>query len=136
MCTLPYALIHPHQPYYLKPQKENYQDHAAKLVPKTHHAIARVIHNSCYYSHRKPKHSNLHHDKMQHLMIENVLGRLYPKSKTKSFFYLESVQEGTFLCNFSFTCIVTNLSSTITSFVRKSAPIVALYCPLNFLLTY
>lgn len=86
--TLPYALIHPHQPYYLKPQKESYQDHAAKLVPKTHHAIARVIHNSYYYSHRKLKHSNLHHDKMQHLMIENVLGLLYPKSNKDYLFLL------------------------------------------------
>ena len=34
------------------------------------------------------------------------------------------------------TCIVTNLSSTNTSFVRKSAPIVALYDALNFLLTW
>lgn len=34
------------------------------------------------------------------------------------------------------TCIVTNLSSTMTSFVRKSAPMVALYWPLNLLLTY
>lgn len=34
------------------------------------------------------------------------------------------------------TCIVTSLSSTITSFVRKSAPIVALYWLLNFLFTY
>ena len=31
---------------------------------------------------------------------------------------------------------MTSLSSTITSFVRKSAPIVALYCDVNFLLTY
>lgn len=35
-----------------------------------------------------------------------------------------------------FTCIVTNLSSTITSLVRKSAPMVALYWLLNFLFTY
>ncbi len=34
------------------------------------------------------------------------------------------------------TCIVTNRSSTITSLVRKSAPIVALYWLLNFLFTY
>lgn len=34
------------------------------------------------------------------------------------------------------TCIVTSLSSTMTSFVRKSAPIVALYWLLNFLFTY
>ena len=34
------------------------------------------------------------------------------------------------------TCIVTSRSSTITSLVRKSAPIVALYCDVNFLLTY
>lgn len=34
------------------------------------------------------------------------------------------------------TCIVTSRSSTITSFVRKSAPIVALYWLLNFLFTY
>ncbi len=34
------------------------------------------------------------------------------------------------------TCIVTSLSSTITSLVRKSAPMVALYCDVNFLLTY
>ena len=34
------------------------------------------------------------------------------------------------------TCIVTNRSSTRTSLVRKSAPIVALYEALNFLLTY
>ena len=34
------------------------------------------------------------------------------------------------------TCIVTSLSSTMTSFVRKSAPMVALYWLLNFLFTY
>ena len=34
------------------------------------------------------------------------------------------------------TCMVTRRSSTMTSFVRKSAPIVALYWLLNFLLTY
>lgn len=34
------------------------------------------------------------------------------------------------------TCIVTRRSSTMTSFVRKSAPIVALYWLLNFLFTY
>lgn len=34
------------------------------------------------------------------------------------------------------TCIVTSLSSTMTSLVRKSAPMVALYCDVNFLLTY
>jgi hypothetical protein len=34
------------------------------------------------------------------------------------------------------TCIVTNLSSTITSLVKKSAPMVALYWLLNFLFTY
>lgn len=39
-------------------------------------------------------------------------------------------------CNFFVTCIVTSLSSTMTSFVRKSAPIVALYWLLNFLFTY
>lgn len=33
------------------------------------------------------------------------------------------------------TCIVTSLSSTMTSFVRKSAPIVALYWLLNRLFT-
>ena len=33
-------------------------------------------------------------------------------------------------------CKVTSLSSTITSFVRKSAPMVALYWLLNFLFTY
>ena len=37
---------------------------------------------------------------------------------------------------FPLTCIVTSLSSTMTSLVRKSAPIVALYCDVNFLLTY
>lgn len=37
---------------------------------------------------------------------------------------------------FLLTCIVTSLSSTMTSFVRKSAPIVALYWLLNFLFTY
>lgn len=31
---------------------------------------------------------------------------------------------------------MTSLSSTMTSFVKKSAPIVALYWLLNFLLTY
>jgi hypothetical protein len=36
----------------------------------------------------------------------------------------------------SHTCIVTSLSSTCTSLVKKSAPIVALYWLLNFLLTY
>ena len=34
------------------------------------------------------------------------------------------------------TCRVTSLSSIMTSFVRKSAPMVALYCALNFLFTY
>lgn len=34
------------------------------------------------------------------------------------------------------TCIVTDFSSTFTSFVMKSAPIVALYRLLNFLFTY
>ena len=34
------------------------------------------------------------------------------------------------------TCIVTSLSSIITSFVRKSAPMVALYCVLKRLFTY
>lgn len=34
------------------------------------------------------------------------------------------------------TCMVTSLSSTTTSLVRKSAPIVALYWLLNRLLTY
>jgi len=34
------------------------------------------------------------------------------------------------------TCIVTIRSSTITSLVRKSAPMVALYWLVNFLLTY
>ena len=34
------------------------------------------------------------------------------------------------------TCIVTSLSSTMTSLVRKSAPMVALYCDVNFLFTY
>lgn len=34
------------------------------------------------------------------------------------------------------TCKVTSLSPMSTSLVRKSAPIVALYCWLNFLLTY
>lgn len=36
----------------------------------------------------------------------------------------------------SLTCNVTSLSSMRTSFVTKSAPIVALYCWLNFLWTY
>lgn len=39
------------------------------------------------------------------------------------------------LCD-GLTCIVTIRSSTITSLVRKSAPIVALYWLVNFLLTY
>ena len=34
------------------------------------------------------------------------------------------------------TCMVTSLSSTCTSLVRKSAPIVALYWLENFLFTY
>jgi len=33
------------------------------------------------------------------------------------------------------TCNVTSLSSTMISLVKKSAPIVALYCELNFWLT-
>ena len=32
--------------------------------------------------------------------------------------------------------MVTSRSSTITSLVRKSAPMVALYCDVNFLFTY
>lgn len=38
--------------------------------------------------------------------------------------------------NNSLTCMVTIRSSTITSLVRKSAPMVALYWLVNFLLTY
>eukprot|EP00960_Hanusia_phi_P053427 762066-Hanusia_phi.AAC.2 len=34
------------------------------------------------------------------------------------------------------TCMVTSLSSTLTSLVKKSAPMVALYWLLNFLFTY
>ena len=40
------------------------------------------------------------------------------------------------VCVCVYTCMVTSRSSTITSLVRKSAPIVALYCDVNFLLTY
>lgn len=39
-------------------------------------------------------------------------------------------------CPVLFTCMVTRRSSTRTSLVKKSAPMVALYWLLNFLLTY
>lgn len=78
-----------------------------KLGPRIHHAIdlsrcqflcACVcilnrnkyleIQNFCCYSHRMQVHSNLLLDRMQHLVIENVLDLLYPKSICSLLTYL------------------------------------------------
>jgi hypothetical protein len=125
---LPFALTRLHRFCYPILQKGNYQDRVVTLVPRIHHAIARATRNSCYYLHHTQVHSSRRHGKMRHLMIGIFLDLLYPKSIFLSVLCVKSVGKH--------TCIVTNLSSTITSFVKKSAPIVALYCPLNLLLTY
>lgn len=88
-------------------------------------------------SHQIPGHSSQRHDRTPHPMIESAPGPRYPKSVTKqwqgkkcmSFYAMQMV----FLW---FTYIVTTRSSTTTSFVKKSAPIVALYWLENRLLTY
>src|SRR3989338_6457025 len=70
-------------------------------------------------------HMNQLHDKTQLLMIGNVLDLLW---LIKIFcFSVPAVSQ---------ICMVTRRSSTITSFVKKSAPMVALYWLLNFLFTY
>jgi len=62
----------------------------------------------------------------QHMMTTTIT--------TPSCFSLKKAHQ---LCEtVALTCKVTSLSSMRTSFVTKSAPIVALYCWLNFLWTY
>lgn len=82
--------------------------------------------------HRKLEHSNLHHDRMQLLDFGSALVPLYPKAGLdgvvtdrryrtlyQSLCWTRPTRGG----ECTLTCIVTNLSSTITSLVRKSAPI-------------
>jgi hypothetical protein len=91
-------------------------------------------------SHHRPTHNNQHLDKMQLQGIGIALDLQCPKSKdtTKRIVHCElkcgvraKVGRCVYVCerelHLKNTCIVTNLSSTITSFVKKSAPIVALY---------
>lgn len=73
--------------------------------------------------------------------LETLLSRCIPDLSEKDFFFLSSGE--IFFFEFFFkktgkklTCMVTRRSSTMTSFVRKSAPMVALYWLENFLLTY
>lgn len=89
----------------------------------------QVIQNFCCCSHHKSRHNNPRLGKTPHPMIGNALDLPYPKSMPRDQCY---VVERTRI----HTCIVTRRSSTSTSLVRKSAPIVALYWLENFLFTY
>lgn len=117
---------------------------------------------SCVYLHHTPAHSNLHLYRMQPQDYGTFLALPYPKSakilcfifhrinqklkKVLKNWYLSGVLRHKSSVNSKrvklwshfkvLTCNVTSLSSTWISFVTKSAPIVALYCRLNFLYTY
>ena len=123
---------------------ENFLDHEVPLAKKkfdSNFVLSETFHinlqlkirlsnypgiwTSWVKSHRRPTRSNRLHDRMQHLNLENVPDQQYPRSRqeknrTKS----SNKSIGNVIV---FTCIVTRRSSIWTSFVRKSAPIVALY---------
>lgn len=98
------------------------------------------------YSHRKPAHSSPLLGRKQHQGFESAPDLQCPISAHKNRNGMQELNK----CGQRYTakiqtekktalvltCMVTSLSSTITSLVRKSAPIVALYWFENFLLTY
>ena len=112
----------------------------------THHANCPVSWRCWELWHQKQEHSSQLLCKTQLLNSGTAPGQLYPKSIKELIgnkYQLWSTKQR--FCVWEMlgqetephpTCIVTNLSSTITSFVRKSAPMVALYWLLNFLFTY
>lgn len=89
-------------------------------------------------SYRTPGRSSLHRDKKLHRATGSAPGQLCPKSLFGweiVFVYL-CLLSGNVQQKLCLTCIVTTRSSTTTSFVKKSAPIVALYWLENRLFTY
>lgn len=79
-------------------------------------------------------HNNLLLYRKQHLESKIYLILLYPKSKCFFIFISECILKSNKEVIIAYK--LTFLSSTITSLVIKSAPTVALYCYVNFCLTY
>lgn len=110
---------------------------ANPLVSKTHPSSCPGHRSSWRCSHHIQGRSSQHRDKKPHRGTENALVLQCPRSAT-------STKPG-FTCADSIfsppnlnkpTCIVTVLSSISISFVKKSAPMVALYSLVNFFCTY
>ena len=98
----------------------NYQDLWEMPESRTHLANYQGYRNSLSCWHHTLTHSSRRLDRMPHQAIEISLVQQYPRAILISVI-THFVPKYMFL-----TCIVTNRSSTSTSFVRKSAPIVAL----------
>ena len=145
--SIPDACLPPHLSYFPKQQMGNSPGHGglpgSGIRPASYREFRRIW--SCL--HHILKHSNPPLDKTQHLMTETAPDRPCPRATYRWDKKGPRTKFG------ALTCMVTNRSSTITSFVRlynvksqwknrfesetyKSAPMVALYWLLKRLLTY
>jgi len=140
-----FHLLHdfPRRPYCQQQQRGSFQDPVVRLGLRTRLASYLMIWMNLGLKRRKLKRSNPLHGRKQRPRTGIFLDLPYPKSGEKKKHHLmkstirpQRILIKTYFVYFFVTCIVTNLSSTMTSFVRKSAPIVALYWLENFLLTY
>src|SRR5690348_6183656 len=87
---------------------------------ETRRANYRACRSFSSYLHRRPEHNNQPLCRKQRLMTESVLDQQYPIT-----IYVRGDPKCLVVTSW-YTCIVTKRSSTRTSFVKKSAPIVAL----------
>ena len=128
---VPFVYSLPHRFCFPRRWRQNSVDLSETLGSKTHLSNYSDFQMIWHCWHRKLTHNNLLHDRTPLQEIENVLDLLYPKAMATSILVHDRKcgEEG------MRTCIVTTLSSTTVSFVRKSAPMVALYWVLNFLFT-
>ena len=113
-----------------------------KLIVTWAPPVSRIRPSNCpgsqkswQHSRQRQERSSRHPCRKRHPGSGIVPGQLCPTSVWN--IEVRSSGDANMLMNKCFpTCMVTSLSSTVTSLVRKSAPIVALYWLLNFLLTY
>lgn len=121
------------QSCYREQQKGSCQGLWDRLGWGTRLSSCRGSRRSWRHWRRTPTHSNQLLCRRQHPSFGNALDRQYPRSsEDKQVNTRDSLTEQWY----RHTCIVTRRSSTITSLVKKSAPMVALYWLLNFLFTY
>ena len=122
-------------PCYPTLQKGSFLGLEGRLGWETHLAKSPVPWNCLERWHQRPEHNNQLHGRMQHLVTEIFLVLDIKISWSKGFKNVDN-NINSVIPAVSQICMVTSRSSTMTSLVRKSAPMVALYWLENLRLTY